>query len=64
MMEMFIVTFVVMMLAAGGLAVGYVFAGKEIKGSCGGINNIDGDSCNVCGRPAGDSCENPADTKA
>lgn len=62
-METFLATFLVMMLVVAGMAVGYVFTGRQIKGSCGGINNIDGDSCSVCGRPAGDSCDNPAENK-
>ena len=36
------------------MAVGYIFAGKRIKGSCGGMNNLvtgdDGkEKCSLCG---------------
>lgn len=47
-MSTFIAGFVIFMLAFLGLAVGWLFAGKRLKGSCGGIN---GDGCSVCERP-------------
>lgn len=32
------------------MAVGYIFAGKSIKGSCGGLNAIEGlgGACDIC----------------
>lgn len=47
-MVILLITFVVFMLAFAGLALGYLLAGKRLKGSCGGV----GDSaCGVCERP-------------
>ncbi len=43
--------FVVLLLSVLGMAVGVLIAGKRIKGSCGGLNAIQGlDRCGVCGR--------------
>lgn len=42
------ITFSVFMLAVGGLAIGWLFQGKVLKGSCGGLG---GDSCGICKKP-------------
>ncbi len=42
------ITFSVFMLAVGGLALGWLFQGKVLKGSCGGLG---GDSCGICKKP-------------
>ncbi|MCH9829683.1 MAG: (Na+)-NQR maturation NqrM [Gammaproteobacteria bacterium] len=47
-MGTFIVTFAVLLLAFGGLAIGLLH-GKPIKGSCGGLSTMTGDRCDVCG---------------
>ena len=48
-MEVFIVAFIVLALAVGGMALGVVLNGRTIKGSCGGLNAIaDADRCVVC----------------
>lgn len=47
-MSTFIVTFVVLLLAFGGLAIG-LLRGKPIKGSCGGLSTMTGDRCDICG---------------
>lgn len=52
----FLATFILMLLVAAGLAVGLLLRGKELKGSCGGLNNIEGAECGVCGRTT--PCEN------
>jgi len=44
-MGMFLIAFAVMSLAVAAMAVGVMVSGREIKGSCGGLNNIDGADC-------------------
>lgn len=39
------VVFVVMSLAVLAMAVGVMFTGREIQGSCGGLNTVDGADC-------------------
>lgn len=47
----FAFTFVLLMLVVTGMALGVMFAGKTIKGSCGGLNAIsDADQCLVCNK--------------
>ena len=48
-MQIFIATFIFMLLAVTGLAAGLILRGRELKGSCGGLNNIDGAECGICG---------------
>lgn len=48
-METFMLTFVLLLLVTLGMAVGVMFRGRSIKGSCGGLNAIsDADKCVVC----------------
>lgn len=49
-MTTFLVVFAVMMLAVSAMAVGVMVSGREIKGSCGGLNT-EGDC------PCKGSCE-------
>jgi hypothetical protein len=45
----FALTFGILLLIMTGMAVGVMFMGKTIKGSCGGLNAIaDADKCLVC----------------
>lgn len=55
MITVFIITFIVMSLAAMGLAIGWLVTGRELKGSCGGLSNVPGVKCDICGRS--ESCE-------
>lgn len=48
-MSIFIATFVVMALAATGMAIGVITGRRELKGSCGGLNAGEGGEC-PCGR--------------
>ncbi|MEM7194234.1 MAG: (Na+)-NQR maturation NqrM [Pseudomonadota bacterium] len=48
-MSTLLLTFVVFALIMLGMALGVIFMGKRIKGSCGGLNGIAGaDKCLVC----------------
>ena len=48
-MATFALTFGILLLIMTGMAVGVMFMGKTIKGSCGGSNAIaDADKCLVC----------------
>ena len=53
-MSIFIVTFIVMALVMLGMAVGVMMGRRELKGSCGGIGNVNGAEC-PCGGPQ--NCE-------
>lgn len=57
-MEIFILSFIVVVLVVVGMAVGVMFKRAPIQGSCGGLNAIEGsDHCVVCKRPHDpDSC--------
>jgi len=47
--ETFVFTFGLLLLVMTGMALGVMFMGKTIKGSCGGLNAIaDADQCLVC----------------
>ena len=48
-MEMFLVTFGVMLLTVVGMAIGVLFGRLPIAGSCGGLNTSDG-VCQSCTR--------------
>ncbi|MBC6904726.1 (Na+)-NQR maturation NqrM [Saccharophagus sp. K07] len=43
-------TFVILLLIVAGMAVGVIFRGKPIKGTCGGIASLGmGQACEICG---------------
>jgi len=50
MISMLVVTFSVFLLIMTIMAIGYIIAGKSIKGSCGGLNAIEGldGACDIC----------------
>ncbi len=40
-----------------GLSIGLILRNQPIKGSCGGMANIEeGSTCNICGRTNSESC--------
>ncbi|MBO6918081.1 MAG: (Na+)-NQR maturation NqrM [Rhizobiaceae bacterium] len=48
-MSTFFLAFFLLTLVMLGMALGVIFSGKRIKGSCGGLNAIsDADQCLVC----------------
>lgn len=53
----FLIAFAVMALVVAAMSVGVMVSGREIKGSCGGINNFEGGACEMCG--ATEVCDAP-----
>lgn len=50
-MQTFILAFTLLIIAVAGMAIGVIFSGRTIKGSCGGLNAIaDADHCLVCNK--------------
>ena len=48
-MELFLLTFGLLLLITLGMSLGVILMNKRIKGSCGGLNAIgDADQCLVC----------------
>jgi len=53
---LFGITFAVLAVTFGGLAVGLA-QNKPLKGSCGGLSNVTGDRCDFCGASTADQCD-------
>ena len=50
-MEIFIITFVFLAVIIVLMSLGVMLMGKNIKGSCGGLNAISGsDKCSICSK--------------
>jgi len=49
-LEIFVITLLFMILATTLMAVGVIFSGKSLKGSCGGLGKIMGEKCDNCNR--------------
>jgi len=49
-MNLFLVTFSVFLLVMLSMAIGVIISNRSIKGSCGGLNDIDGlkGACDIC----------------
>ena len=49
-MNVFLLSFGVFVLVMVGMAVGVIISNRAIKGSCGGLNDIDGlkGACDIC----------------
>lgn len=50
-MELFLITFVLMLVVIMIMAVGYIFQRKKIKGSCGGISDLGLEKVCDCDEP-------------
>lgn len=58
-MNTLIVTFIIMALSFVGLALGLILRNQPIKGSCGGMANLEsGSPCQICGRTDPSNCDN------
>ncbi len=57
-MNTLFVTFIIMGLSFVGLALGLILRNEPIKGSCGGMANLEEDSpCQICGRTDPSNCD-------
>jgi len=50
-LEIFIITFVLMLIVVTIMSVGYIFQKKKIKGSCGGISDLGLEKICDCDEP-------------
>jgi len=50
-MDIFIITFILMLIVVTIMAVGYIFQRKKIKGSCGGISELGLEKVCDCDEP-------------
>ena len=51
--------FLIISISFIGLALGLIFRSQPIKGSCGGMANLEeGAECQICGRSDANSCNN------
>ena len=57
-MNTLFVTFIIMGLSFVGLALGLILRNQPIKGSCGGMANLEeGSPCKICGRTDQSNCD-------
>tara|TARA_X000000368_G_C22844678_1_gene629306 strand:- start:387 stop:563 length:177 start_codon:yes stop_codon:yes gene_type:complete len=56
-MNELIIGFLLVSISFIGLSIGMIFKNQPIKGSCGGMANLEeGAECQICGRTNADSC--------
>ena len=57
-MNELLLSFLIIAFAFTGLAIGLIIKNQPIKGSCGGMANLDdGSVCEICGRSDSDNCK-------
>ena len=57
-MNELLLSFLIIAFAFTGLAIGLIIINQPIKGSCGGMANLDdGSVCEICGRSNPDNCK-------
>ena len=58
LIETIALAFVILILVVAGMAVGVIFSGRRITGTCGGLSALQGiENCGVCGRDLSDGAE-------
>ena len=56
-MSELIIAFVIISLSFIGISIGIIMRNQPIKGSCGGMANLEqGAECQICGRTDSDTC--------
>lgn len=50
-MQIFVITFLLMLVVVAIMAIGYIFQKKKIKGSCGGISDLGLEKVCDCDEP-------------
>ena len=59
-MIVFLISFFIIFIMIFLMSIGYWFQGKKISGSCGGLNQLDGQnddgSCQICGKEESEVC--------
>lgn len=55
MTETFLVTFSALVIVMAIMAVGVIFKGKKLQGSCGGLGRVIGEDCMFCDKK--DECD-------
>ena len=58
-MLVYVLSFAAFALALTGLSIGLLAGRGGIRGTCGGLNNPDGEGCGACGRSAARSADCP-----
>lgn len=48
-MATFLLATVIIAVLLAGMAIGVILQNKPIKGTCGGLNQMNGGSCDICG---------------
>lgn len=48
-MATFLLATLIFGILFAGMAIGVIFQNKPIKGTCGGLNQMSGESCEICG---------------
>lgn len=58
-MMVYVLSFMVFALALCGLSIGLLTGRGGLRGTCGGLNNPDGQGCGTCGRSSSIPAECP-----
>lgn len=48
-MATFVLATIIFGVLFAGMAIGVIFSNKPIKGTCGGLNQMMGEKCEICG---------------
>ena len=60
-MATFLLAALIFGILFAGMAIGVIFQNKPIKGTCGGLNQMSGESCEICGGDP-NKCDSEEDT--